>query len=274
MKRLVRQKEYYIDENYLDNIDSEDKAYFLGWMLSDGCVAKNSLRIKLEQSDEYIIKEMFEKFSSGYKMSTDKNSRCISLSSTKLISILKSYGCVDNKTSKRFDLPNVHKNLFRHFVRGYFDGDGSLGIRSARPKQMQVSICSIDENFLKQLKEKLLKYNISSSVYLEDRSGKLLKRPTGEYSSNNANMYRLTLTTHKEKLKFYEFLYDDCTIKLNRKYDKYTSYYLNTKSKLIKDISNAKLIMKLFNKGMCEFQIHKETKIGRKIIKKIISQKL
>lgn len=298
----IRQEGYYVDDNYLDNIDSEDKAYFLGWMLSDGGVKENRLKLKLEQSDEYIIKEMFNKFSRGYKLTTDKNSKAMQISSTKMILALKELGCVENKTKICFKLPNINTNLFRHFVRGYFDGDGSLGFRSARPNQMQINICSIDNNFLIQLQEKLSDHGIISSVYLEKRKNKSLKRPDGEYSCDNVDMFRLTLLSHKDKLKFFEFLYNDCNIKLLRKYDKYKTYFLNTISTLIKKNSNivqyindvpvikyelidknifttfnevdTELILSMYKEGKSEFAIHKETKVGRCAVKKIISLNL
>lgn len=247
----IRQAGYVVDDNYLDNIDNEDKAYFLGWLLSDGCVLNNRITLKLKYNDEYIIREMFNKFSSGYKIGTDKNSRRISLSSTKMICALEKLGCVENKTNVGFDLPNISKDLFRHFVRGYFDGDGSVGIRSRRHNQIQVSICSIDNKFLTQLQEKLCEHNISSVIYKENRSGKSFKRPDGSYG-NNKDMFRLVIRTHKEKLKFYKFLYNNCSIKLMRKYDKYKKYYLNTLLTLKKKNYNKELILNMFREGKCE----------------------
>jgi hypothetical protein len=266
----IRQAGYFVNDNYLDNIDNEDKAYFLGWLLSDGCIKNNSISLKLKYNDEYIIREMFNKFSNGYKMGTDKNSRRMSLSSTKMISALKKLGCVENKTKVGFNLPNISNDLFRHFVRGYFDGDGTIGIRSDRLNQIHVSICSIDNKFLIQLQEKLYEHNILSVIHKENRNGKSLKRPDGIYYTNNKDMFRLIIPTHKEKLKFYEFLYNDCTIKLIRKYDKYKKYYLNTQLTLKRKNSNKKLILNMFREGKCEYVIHKETKIGRHIIKRIL----
>ena len=289
----IRQDGYYVNDNYLDNINTEDKAYFLGWLLSDGCVSKNSISLKLKQDDEYIIGEMFNKFSKGYE-----NGKSMSLSSTKMVGALTKLGCVENKTDVGFDLPDISKDLFRHFVRGYFDGDGTIAVRSDRPNQIQISICSVNNEFLIQLQEKLFEFDILSSIYKEDRKGKSLKRPDGKYSTNNKDMFRLTLTTHKEKMKFYEFVYNDCTIKLTRKYKKYEKYYLNIISILkaknsnivqcvgdkftinyglvtmkifnSSDEVNEQLVLDMFREGKCEYVIHKETKIGRRIIKKIL----
>jgi intein/homing endonuclease len=243
-------------------------------MLSDGCVTKNKMGLKLKYTDEYIITEMFNKFSSGYKTTTDKNGRSISLSSTKMICALAKLGCVENKTEIGFNLPEITNDLFRHFVRGYFDGDGTVSINTTRPNQIGISICSVDNNFLLQLQEKLSEFNILTSIYREnrkDKKDKLPIRPDGEYCTDNKDMFRLTIQTHKERLKFYEFLYDNCTIKLKRKYEKYKQYYSDTMLNLNTDEVNEQLVLKMFKEGKCEYAIHKETKIGRSVIKRILS---
>ena len=45
-------------------------------------------------------------------------------------------------------IPNIPKNLIRHFIRGYFDGDGTIFMDR---KYYKSNICSICENFLKEL---------------------------------------------------------------------------------------------------------------------------
>lgn len=299
-KIQLRKEGYTVNDNYLDNIDTEDKAYFLGWLLSDGSISDNRLTLKLKSDDEYIIKEMFGKFSSGYNITTYKNSKSMGVSSSKLIDSLKKLGCVENKTKMGFNLPIISDDLFRHFIRGYFDGDGSIGRRSARPNQTQINICSPDKIFLLELQNKFNEFNINTIFTTEVRKGKLLKRPNNEYSTNNMDMFRLIINTHKDRLKFYEFLYNDCSIKLIRKYNLYTEYYNNTislleskisksvqhiKGKIIinydlikdntfqlgKEVDN-KLILELFKSGKNEFYIHKETNIGRSVINRIIKE--
>jgi len=147
---------------------------------------------------------------------------------------------------------------------------------------------------------KLINFNVFSSIYKEKRNGKELLRPDKTLSTDNIDMFRLVLNTHKEKLRFYEFIYNDCTIKLTRKYEKYTNYFLNTvktlenkNSKIIQRVENKininydlitdiifhecdevdeEYVMNLYKQGDCEYKIHKETKIGRKIIKNILSK--
>ena len=304
-KEIVpRHEGYYVNDNYLDNIDTEDKAYFLGWMLSDGYINRNRLFLRLKSTDESIIKEMFSKFSYGFGMydNKSKTSKAMSVSSNKMIDRLKELGCVENKTFVKFSIPDISDNLFRHFVRGYFDGDGSIGKRSARPNQMQVYVCSIDRTFLEQLQNKLLQFGIAANINEEIRKGKAMKLPDGKISYNCVNMYKLIIPSQKERLKFYEFLYKDCSIKLERKYVLYSEYYVNTvlilESKdsstvqrigdetlinydLITDKTfyfgkevDTNLILDLYKQGFVPYVIHKKTKIGRSVINRILKENI
>ena len=50
----------YQDINYqfFEKIDSEEKAYFLGFIYSDGCVQSNSVTLKLQKKDIIILEKM------------------------------------------------------------------------------------------------------------------------------------------------------------------------------------------------------------------------
>ena len=54
-KKIYRK--HIINEKYFDSIDSEDKAYFLGLLFADGCVAKNGYNIclTLKNNDKHIL---------------------------------------------------------------------------------------------------------------------------------------------------------------------------------------------------------------------------
>ena len=236
-------------------IDNEDKAYFLGWMFSDGNIFKNRLALKLKKDDEYIIKEMFNKFSNGYSISINKMgfSKGMIVSSDQMTNDLKKLGCVEQKSKVGFNVPDIPKELFRHFVRGYFDGDGSIGKRSARPNQMQIYICSPHKN--------LLEFNINSFINTEKRKGKITKVPNGRLSINNTDMYTLRFSSHKERLKFYEFLYKDCSIKLKRKYVLYSAYYVNTV--LILERKNSDIVQRIGDEPFIDYnKIDEKTFMG------------
>ena len=290
----------FVDDNFLDELDSEDKAYFLGMMFADGYVVKNKISLKLKSSDSYLIKKLFSKFTNGYNLSKDKNSKSIQITSTKLVKKLIELGCTERQTNNDFKVIELKNDLFRHYLRGYFDGDGSISLRKSRPNQVQIYICSIHKKFLEELKTKLNNYNINCLVFKESRNGKLMKTPQGKILLNCKDMYTLRFGTHIDRIKLFEFLYKDCSIKLDRKYKIFSEYYANTvltleskNSKAVQRIEgetiinyqllsenvfkcgkeiNKDLIISLFNQGICKYQIHKKTNIERGIIDKIIKE--
>jgi intein/homing endonuclease len=297
---IPRHQGYWVNDNYLNCIDSEDKAYFLGFMFSDGWVSSTTIGMKLNIKDIEILSEMFSFFSKGYKINLKGKVCGLTISSQKLSDDLKNLGCVENKSQVNFSVPLIPKNLIPHFIRGYFDGDGSIGIRRERPNQRQINICSVNKKFLLEVQEILLQENITTHISEEKRTGKLLKMPNDTYSDKCKNMFRLNFLTHENRLKFFEYMYKKCSIKLKRKYVLYKEYYDNTvltleskNSKAVQRIGDETLInynllnktsfyrnsdlyndkiIKLFNQGICEYQIHKQVKISRSVISRVIKE--
>lgn len=129
----MRRKKY--NENYFETIDTEDKAYFLGLIYSDGCLINNQkeyrykLTLKLHIKDKDIL-EKFIKYVDGEMDLWFHGQRemCeISLSGKKIVSDLQNKGAYPNKTFN-IKYPELDENLERHFLRGYFDGDGCIRI--------------------------------------------------------------------------------------------------------------------------------------------------
>lgn len=255
---VPRRKGYTVNDNYFDIIDTEEKAYLLGWMFSDGNVYKDRFSLKLKKEDGYMIEKLYSLFSNNYKLSenTKKTSLSKIISSKQITNKLKELGCIENKTLNGFSIPKISEHLFRHYLRGYFDGDGTISIRSDRPNQRQISICSIDKQFLEQLKNKLLEMNINTNISEEIRAGKSLKTPEGKILTNCKNMYRLCILTHKDRLKFYEFLYKNCSIKLERKYVLYNEYYTNTV--LILENKDSKTVQRIGNETLINYDLLNE----------------
>ena len=125
--------------NYFDVIDEPEKAYWLGFFCADGSLWKNGcqLCIVLSWKDRKHLEKFAKLFDSPIKKicSFDKRTnkvyvraRCV-LSSTHMWKTLVSKGVPVNKTEKLDGvvLDYIPKTLKSHFVRGYFDGDGSVG---------------------------------------------------------------------------------------------------------------------------------------------------
>lgn len=215
-----------VNHNYLDNPYYPDKMYFLGMMLAGGYVSTSVpfIGLKLKQSDQYLVEKLLKLIAPTRTL----NKTGLGIRSTKLYEKLINLGCVPQKTQNKFKLPELNQELFFHFLRGYFDGDGSISLRKHRRHQVQVYICSIDFDFLNQLKLELIKYNIVSTIYMEKRNGKPLKLPRGGFKSDCLDMYTLRVSGFKNLLKLYENLYKNSELKLERKYKIFSAYYVNT----------------------------------------------
>ena len=135
----TRLKNRYVieNENYFENIDSEFKAYILGFIYADGFVGKHddfciSLTDKVEDNLKILLtfqKELGINDNLVYH-SVDKNGNgkyTFKFSNKKIVSDLNKCGVYTCKSLDMKNLPqNITKELIRHFFRGYFDGDGTI----------------------------------------------------------------------------------------------------------------------------------------------------
>lgn len=135
-------RKYEINENIFENIDNEEKAYWLGFLYADGTLSKRGYSIKLELHPK--DKDVLEKFSTmiyGFvKIGHDPHENngvmtdylYVAIYSKKMHKDLTKLGCSNNKTFTLTFPTFLQQNLVRHFIRGYLDGDGC--------------ICTADEN--------------------------------------------------------------------------------------------------------------------------------
>lgn len=204
-----KQIKCYLDETFFENIDTEEKAYWLGFLYADGYIRKrknSELRLKLSTKD----KSHLEKFKISIKSNTnindgiDKNVKYsyIGIYNKKIVNDLILHGCV-NKKSLIIEFPKINKNLERHFIRGYFDGDGSI---SFSKKYNTLNFVSGSLNFIKSLKK----------IFIEELNifnCKIIK--------NKANCYYITWTRMEDIKKIFDFFYYDSNFLLERKKDKF-----------------------------------------------------
>ena len=135
------------NDHYFDEIDCEEKAYFLGFLWADGnnfySEERGKVSIKLSEKDREIL-EVFKKliqYESPLQhvkniQCTDKNGKIhnckdaysLNLNSLRMSKYMDFIGLHPNKTDT-LRLPSfgiVPENLYHHFIRGFFDGDGSI----------------------------------------------------------------------------------------------------------------------------------------------------
>lgn len=161
--------------NYFENIDAVDKAYWLGFIYADGSVKKNRLTIELSKKDEerlnqFLIDANIDMIiSHNHKKLNYKNeiriypSVKISFIDKKMYNDLLKIGCIENKTF-RMTLPRLSSELlYDAFLLGYYDGDGF---------EKRHKICSGNKDFLLEIKNK---YNIEYDVKLKKHTNKKWK---------------------------------------------------------------------------------------------------
>lgn len=195
---------YSLNHDYFDTIDTEEKAYFLGFLFADGGVAENSNTISLSINDVEILNKFAEEIKltkSFYKNPSHNKATTIYFSSFKMKNDLIKLGCTPRKslTLKFPSLDLVPEYLIRHFIRGYFDGDGHIYVKK---NIYQLGIMS-SKCFCSELK-----------LFLE-KKGFIF-----HWDTVNSKAFRIRCCSKKQIINLREYLYNDSRIFLNRKYNK------------------------------------------------------
>lgn len=224
-KKIVRSRNKIDNFNWNgEQITNEIEAYIIGLLMSDGYVTVGNgmvgLRLTnkggelelISQINNYLLKNPKE-----LKVNS-KNKIDYKVYSEEFMQNIISLGVVPNKTYTNLHIPKMDESLVRHFIRGYFDGDGSIFYDR---QYLKTNICSISETILLEIQEVLSKNNIESKIDIEIREGKPLKTPQGDTITTAKNMYRLYVRKQDEIVKFRDFIYSDSNIYLKRKFDKF-----------------------------------------------------
>ncbi len=202
---------YKVDYNFFERIDTEEKAYWLGFIVADGCVYKHTITITLHSQDKDHLHKFLDNIKSNHKIynnyykDRDKFYPSVSVTHYKLIDDLSRYGVISCKTFKTC-FPNIPTKLQRHFIRGVFDGDGC--INKTQKGQLRVHIAGT-KKLLNSI-QKILCYNCS-----------LKKTKFGKKNKSYILMY----AGNKQIPKIMNYLYNNSSIYLNRKYDQYLKFY-------------------------------------------------
>ena len=120
---------------------------------------------------------------------------------------LYSLGCVPNK-SLILKFPDIKlfksKDLIRHFLRGYFDGDGCISWRDKEHKNICISILGTFE-FLTEFMLNVPPYKIYSLTN----------------NSRKSNITKTISKKGKSAFKVLKYLYSNATVYLDRKYQRF-----------------------------------------------------
>lgn len=202
-KGTTGKRKYLLNESSFKTIDSEEKAYWLGFLYADGYINTSfgHIEVALGGKDETHLEE-FKAFLETdapikHRLINGHDTIRFTVCSRKMTEDLIRHGCTPAKSLTLTFPEHLPKELERHFMRGYFDGDGSVHVR--KDGQVLWEVIGTKE-FLDAYSYRL---GLSNTKY-----------------NRHGEAYGLRYSGNNNARDILSFLYDDANIYLKRKYDK------------------------------------------------------
>lgn len=206
-----KRKKHFHNEVFF-NEESANKFYVLGLISADGnlfddnCKNRYKVSVSLHVQDIELLNKINEivcKTKIVYTRTTSKQSELV-IYNKSIYNKIKSYGICERK-SLNLDFPNIPKEFEKDFIRGYFDGDGSISVGKMK-NYSKVTIQFLGtENFLNTIC-KIINRELGISIK--------------NVNNTKSNVMCLRYFT-KEARAILKWMYDDSDLKLIRKYNKY-----------------------------------------------------
>lgn len=251
-KILIKKRsnlKYNHNDNYFKIIDTEEKAYILGFIIADGSIDRtirgNCITNRLGFSNSIDDLEIIEKirneispesilYKRNCKIGAKNRKEQVNLRITSFQlceDLINLYDIVPRKTfhsNFKIDFSRIPEIFIRDFIRGFFDGDGSVSFYKAKTGlYFNFSFIFNSKPFAEQINNIFEnKFNIKT-VYRE------IIGKTCIYYCTRFNYYNKRTVRIKE---IYNYLYKDATIYLKRKrikFDQYFEYRANSTNNIV-----------------------------------------
>lgn len=203
-----------LNEDFFKVIDSKEKAYWLGWTISDGTIlnqpekSKYQLELTIKTEDEEILHQFEKDLGVINRVYTfQKKYKKFSLGSKTIVNDLNNLGITQNKTFT-VKVPNFPSEYNSSFIRGLFDGDGGFTsyTRTTGQKCCELSFCG-NEFIIEWIRKTLLQE---------------IPELTPNSITKENSIKRIRWSSKKDILLLKEYLYNKCD-----------NHYLERKFKLI-----------------------------------------
>lgn len=216
---INQQNRCRMNASAFDNINTEEQYYWLGFMFADGNISSEGYRIEVRLA----IKDLnhLEKFKNFLKLTTEiRTGTCngygfchLSIRNKYMWNVLNNLGCTPQK-SLTLKFPKISffktKENILHFIRGYVDGDGCLCTYSNHEKtsiRTELNIVGT-QSFLTSIN------NIfKNKGYIRNKNSKNYENKSFSLSFSDSISRKLS-----------RLLYENSTIYLDRKYNKYLEF--------------------------------------------------
>ena len=219
---LIKPEKYTYNKRFFQNIDSEEKAYWLGFFFADGYTQANPEKryheasIMLSSKDAGHLKKLNKAVNGNVEVKTEMrgcgfcNGKTYEESSIRFyskdfVNDLINLGCVPDKV-KQMVFPELDRQYIWPFIRGFFDGDGSIHLDKKR-NLPRCDFASTSYDFLESIRN-FLRANKINSYYVDEKTG----------------VRRLYIAGMENCNLFLKKMYGNAKIYLDRKYYRYIHY--------------------------------------------------
>lgn len=239
-------KRNFAVHDYFDSIDNENKAYLLGFFLADGCIDgsryrsgefSNRLMVCNSIDDIEALLLFNSEICPNSPMSHRNDQGGVGFRKEQIKvrwtskhmtnTLIEKYNfCRLKAYNKEFSFPfeTIPKDLVRHFIRGFFDGDGNVdfakvitygGVETTR---FQYGFVCNSYPFAKQLSDIICEIHEGVTGTISESKGKTTNWFTLRFNTQRINPV-------EKRYAFYEYFYKDSTIFLTRKKEKFDKFF-------------------------------------------------
>ena len=211
-------RKWTLDESFFDEINTEQKAYFMGLLYADGCLndgKQSSIVLSLCETD----KDILEKFNLALKYDrplaiikkygkAKQDAFTVTVQCRRMYNAVVRFGCTPRKTFT-LTYPNfISAELHRHFIRGFFDGDGSMSFNGRFGYVNIVATDMFCQSVASILNDQL---GITCNFY----------KPNLKDKGKNHSILNLRVKGGRQLDKLFHYMYDNSTVYMERKYNKF-----------------------------------------------------
>ena len=206
-----------MDIDIFKNGWNSENAYIFGWIMSDGCLMKcgrnkTTYAVVIVSNDYDVIEWLHQKLCIGNKIYKCGNGYSIKYRNISSINFMISNNLKERKSLTMEFPSSIPEEFVFDFLRGYFDGDGSLILHKTDYNTYgQVSFTCGSVQFVNTIREILAVRGIDSHVYQDGRCGN--------------SSYYLKVTKRSEIIKLFNLMYSGDKYCLKRKYNKFCSLF-------------------------------------------------
>ena len=237
MKNIAGKRKYSCNYNYFDCIDTNEKAYWFGFLMADGCIMHSRRLRKLKTcnswQDRYLTQlslaicdyEHLEKFKKAIQSNHPINTYNVGkgfkpeakyvrliIEDEHLFKSLENLGLVQRKSNKVTypDPSNLPEKFDKDFIRGFYDGNGMISCSFIRTCfSYEIGFCST--------------YEMLQSIFQRIPASKKNFNPVKRWSDREANNWAIKYGGNLQTSTILDWLYQYSTeaTMLKRKYNKY-----------------------------------------------------